>query len=516
MPKKASSSSTKGTQQPPRQYKILSRPSSSDTMASKHTTDLSEFEAPQPPILSSPEGTKTMPITPSPEGNQNMPNTPPQPASMHGLHTRQHQSEASTTESNRKGTAAKPKVRNPAGSSSPRPRKAAGTPRSGSHPKPQTPARPNATPSQAYAGPTFHASPAPSTLPRPKIFSKSITEQKKGSCLKKIMDGEVDEAGPDQSDGSPLLRKTRLDQEQQVREDSPLDIFFKAHREEKARERKKLAIGVSAESFDNVQPSPKLETLSTTSSVEGSRHSRHNANGSFGGLLSMDIEDSLDLSRDSSGSGPHPSNSEAQAALEEERRSAQSLALMQLLGTRDTQPSLLPSPKLRATVSDNHVPQTLGSPQLSGPSTPLNLPISSYVNQGDSPSSGSVLLEQPSVVTSLSNSCHVTPPSSSHIRKHPTDYTSIQNNDLPEISMGSSLLRTNRYLNSSNSSTHRINQQKSSVVSYKPNFPSQKSFPGINSTPLRDSNYLKSMEDYLRGVLKLDTLSSDGANGVAI
>ncbi|MCJ1427083.1 hypothetical protein MMC29_004986 [Sticta canariensis] len=46
------------------------------------------------------------------------------------------------------------------------------------NPKPQTPSRSTATPSQAYAGPLFHASPAASALPIPKWFSKTVNERK--------------------------------------------------------------------------------------------------------------------------------------------------------------------------------------------------------------------------------------------------------------------------------------------------------------------------------------------------
>ena len=37
-----------------------------------------------------------------------------------------------------------------------------------------TPGRDSGTPSRAYAGPTFHASPAASSLPMPKLFSRSL------------------------------------------------------------------------------------------------------------------------------------------------------------------------------------------------------------------------------------------------------------------------------------------------------------------------------------------------------
>ena len=91
--------------------------------------------------------------------------------------------------------------------------------------------KPINTPSTAaYAGPTFHASPAPSALPIPSFYSKSVPESPgiaKGiRSLKETADLE-----------SPSRIRAALPNAQSEREESPLDIFFKADREEKARAR---------------------------------------------------------------------------------------------------------------------------------------------------------------------------------------------------------------------------------------------------------------------------------------
>ena len=91
---------------------------------------------------------------------------------------------------------------------------------------PATPAK-----EQAYAGPTFQASPAASSLPMPK-FSKSVPNAgMRGSlsarlAAEKKSDGEQSSPETDSAAPAPPSREAM---------NSPLDLFFKADREEKAR-----------------------------------------------------------------------------------------------------------------------------------------------------------------------------------------------------------------------------------------------------------------------------------------
>lgn len=71
-------------------------------------------------------------------------------------------------------------------------------------------------PSKAYAGPTFHTSPAPSALPMPKFFSKSVPA---GTSLQTMMESDARDATTPASAG--------WEQSQ-----SQLEILFKAAREE--------------------------------------------------------------------------------------------------------------------------------------------------------------------------------------------------------------------------------------------------------------------------------------------
>jgi hypothetical protein len=91
-------------------------------------------------------------------------------------------------------------------------------------------AKPISTPT-AYAGATFHASPAPSALPIPSFYSKSVPDSP-GLRGLKLKDASTSECPtpPVQASNTPVHQKTVPQ-----REESPLDIFFKADRAEKAR-----------------------------------------------------------------------------------------------------------------------------------------------------------------------------------------------------------------------------------------------------------------------------------------
>lgn len=87
----------------------------------------------------------------------------------------------------------------------------------------------SATPAKAaYAGPTFHASPAPSSLPVPKFFSKSVPSVAADGLQARM------EEEPDGYKKSLNLLDAQMAQ-RTIAEPSPLDIFFKAHREERTR-----------------------------------------------------------------------------------------------------------------------------------------------------------------------------------------------------------------------------------------------------------------------------------------
>lgn len=97
-----------------------------------------------------------------------------------------------------------------------------------------TPTRPLSTPSKpAYAGSTFSASPAPSSLPIPRLLSK-LTPESEGKDSNRNM--ESDES-PEQLGRSPGRVTATATDGGFVPGSSPLDIFFRADREERARAR---------------------------------------------------------------------------------------------------------------------------------------------------------------------------------------------------------------------------------------------------------------------------------------
>ncbi|KAF1957248.1 hypothetical protein CC80DRAFT_592551 [Byssothecium circinans] len=126
------------------------------------------------------------------------------------------------------------------------------------------PAHTTSTPAKAqaaYAGPTFHASPAPSALPIPKFLSKSVPAKTRVGPPTPPPDEEgSDSASPTPSPSrAPVLASSR-------HQDSPLDMLFKADREERARN------------------SPALPLLSSPSQPPGNCRPHHAKHESYGSL----------------------------------------------------------------------------------------------------------------------------------------------------------------------------------------------------------------------------------------
>lgn len=102
--------------------------------------------------------------------------------------------------------------------------------------KPTTPAKATpakATPvkSVAYAGPSFHSSPAPSSLPRPKFLSKSVPAKVPAP----LEEGSDSASPPSPSPPSPSRNSIALPYNPGESGPGALDFLFKADREEKAK-----------------------------------------------------------------------------------------------------------------------------------------------------------------------------------------------------------------------------------------------------------------------------------------
>ncbi|KAK0722711.1 hypothetical protein B0T26DRAFT_620159, partial [Lasiosphaeria miniovina] len=91
----------------------------------------------------------------------------------------------------------------------------------------------------AYAGATFHASPAPSSLPIPSFLAKALDSPSVKDA------GRVNqEPSPPATDSEALTPKHRLATLDVARDESPLDIFFREDRAEKERARRASSANV--------------------------------------------------------------------------------------------------------------------------------------------------------------------------------------------------------------------------------------------------------------------------------
>lgn len=152
-----------------------------------------------------------------------------------------------------------------------------------------TTTRPVSTPSAAaYAGPTFHASPAPSALPIPSFYSKSVPDSPGIKGLQTQKDG-ASSSGVD----SPTPPPAKIATTQPQREESPLDFFFKADREEKARARSASSFhGSPSESgpFPPPSDSPLDKYDNPPTGSQSRTRGTHFSGGSTSALFAMELD----------------------------------------------------------------------------------------------------------------------------------------------------------------------------------------------------------------------------------
>lgn len=187
----------------------------------------------------------------------------------------------------------------------------------------------------AYAAPTFSASPAPSALPIPKLLSKSVPE----AVVKGSMQARLVEESPKASTTTQNREISQLKEEDTAREPSPLDIFFRADREEKARARS-IALG-----HITCQTAADRGSPSEPSHRPSYGHARHLTEISSSDMFSMEI-DGLPPSHGQEHHHAHPSSHERIPVIrshtvpaattghedENEQRRSQSKALKDMLG----------------------------------------------------------------------------------------------------------------------------------------------------------------------------------------
>ena len=322
------------------------------------------------------------------------PQTPPRPRSMYeGIHVVPKTRNDSAPETPQaKKQSSKGQRRKQSGLLSPK-ENAVRTPISAPLRESSTPNRANATPSKAYAGPAFHASPAASSLPMPRFFSKSVPNVDKTSSLKTMMEQEpLEQISTSEDSISPV--DGEFVGRPKTQEESPLDIFFRADREAKGRT--ESAPNVSGRLLD------KVNTVSSPSRPPAP--SRNHSHNSFvGGLFPLEMDVTVpektssascptDRSNDSlaysSTNLSSPSNVDAQGDFQ---RKIQASALKRLLhspkiqtqSSGETASCQRPSSsKLRKQMSTPNSPDRTVAPELPATPTPFRRHIDSPLAHG--------------------------------------------------------------------------------------------------------------------------------------
>lgn len=358
-----------------------------------------------------------------------------------------------------------------------------------------TPGKKNITPSQAYAGPTFHASPAASSLPMPRFFSRSVPEVNEGPSMQSTMEKETTETSSEQSEGSPTPAFAQRVGEEQAREESPLDIFFKADREQKERQRKeqKIPLGVQNPSNPTIDPGrPRY-------------HSRHSTNGSMGALFPMELEnkeptsshekalsDPITSTMDVNDSSLASSAERIETPEQAERRKAKTIALKKLLLSSVPLESESPPSNEQVSESDDTLHKT-SSPQ-----------------QQKRTSSSQIHKQIAAQTARQMSPC---PRAPSNLREEISASALPESGQLPELPITPTPSRTRNAYKSvllEGEVNHSVNGASS--PSPTPNS-SKRSTPVPTEAAVHSSPY-KAMEDDLRRILKLNVLSSDGATGI--
>lgn len=246
-------------------------------------------------------------------------------------------------------------VNNLADKSTPKAKRTNSYPRPVSRPNPMTPLKKNVTPSQAYAGPTFLASPAASSLPIPKFLSKSVPDKRGSPSLKAAVESRARKSPPNTSEESPTLRKSALNSEFKADASSAQDIFLQENQVDRPQANRQDNKRTATE--NSSAPAPYFFVSRPVSSSvspkhHGFSHTRNATEGSIGGLFPMDIDDQKPSSPKPSQQQPHwtpqplprtypgtlSSSVPDRPEMSNEERKARSLALKRLLQSPLLQP----------------------------------------------------------------------------------------------------------------------------------------------------------------------------------
>ena len=364
-----------------------------------------------------------------------------------------------------------------------------------------TPKPPNETPVKAYAGPTFHASPAASSLPIPKFISRSVPNVDKTSSLTSMMQQEAVDT-TSESESSPLMPKSRLTQDHQIREDSPLDIFFQADRDAKANAQAQIE---SPAGFDG---------LRSGSTINVRHHSRQPTDSSVGGIFALEM-DGVAAEISSSRTNSEPNTPAAKPMIEaddkDEQRKAQTLELKKLLLSPKPQRSAASSPcsgtlsKGLSSPSPKATPRG-GTPKLVADSTSTDQQRHALL----------LALAQKQILGTGTNTGFAPQrPPSSKLREE-VSVPSSPGGQPPELPATPTQTRVHKTSTPTNDRTRQYqNSYPSPYPSLSSGFtPPAKPPGGFQNTTSPHSIDAKNIEQDLRRVLKLDAFGGDDVKGV--
>ncbi|MCJ1307602.1 hypothetical protein MMC25_001249 [Agyrium rufum] len=144
---------------------------------------------------------------------------------------------------------------------------------------------------QAYAGPTFHASPAASSLPMPKFFQKALANRPVQPVPENAISDSTSAGSSEKSEDSPTLCSLIQTSDTPVngRQSTPLDLFFNADRQERASRSMSNATQELSSTMMQVTEPPMNRHLGTKSGSEQfpqSQHQRANSEQTHNGYTS--------------------------------------------------------------------------------------------------------------------------------------------------------------------------------------------------------------------------------------
>lgn len=146
--------------------------------------------------------------------------------------------------------------------------------------------------STAFAGATFHASPAPSSLPIPSFLAKAMD-----SPRVKDTGRTSEEPSPPVTDSEAPTPQPKFAAKEVAREESPLDLFFRADRAEKERARRASSANVLSAApgpFSppeiQAQPSPEIRTAPRGPTTILRRRAPVQRNSTTGGISATELD----------------------------------------------------------------------------------------------------------------------------------------------------------------------------------------------------------------------------------